>query len=151
MKSLYIAAEKLVKWNDHGQLAVERATTTALCSHRTTTQFVVCFAPARFGLYFDDRRDVEEAWKVMADVLNEAGFVAHRVVMFDEDIDWGVLRRARLVEDPAPVFLTDSDDDRAMARGLGMKCISDVPVQFARRRVDVPYAVKTLFHAAVRA
>ena len=154
MKTLYIAAEKLVTWNDNGQLAVNDDSIEALMSHVAATRFIVCFAPSRFGLLFEDRRELHEAWSFIETALRRSGFTAHHTILFERDADvLSIMNDAAefTAGEQRPVFFTDDPQDLEIAQCLNMKCISEIPVEFSGtwRKIQIRRALKTIVAAAL--
>ena len=87
MTTAYVAAEKFIQWSENGQLVIDESLADAISSHRKNHRFVIYFAPARFGLWLEDRREVEEAWHYLESSLKATGMPVQEVMLFDHDVD----------------------------------------------------------------
>ncbi len=154
MTTAYVAAEKFIQWNTDGQLVIDESLADAIASHRKNHRFVIYFAPARFGLWLEDRREVEEAWQYLETSLKAAGVATNDVMLFDHDVE-----AAQFADDMAQndsdqcVIVSDDAHDEALSRELNIRCVADIPADISGmwRKLGIIRILRTLVAAALNA
>ena len=147
MVTVYIAAEKFIYWNELGELAVDDEMVHALSSSSQIQHTVVYFAPDRFGFWYDDMRDVEDAWEYLNSALRMAGFRADEVMLFSHEVESSRFHTSDL-ESEILVISGDSRDD-VVAESLGARRVSDLPDRLTGfwHRLDIRRGFRALFAA----
>lgn len=152
MTTAYVAAEKFIQWNTDGQLVIDEALADAIASHRKNHRFVIYFAPARFGLWLEDRREVEEAWRYLESSLKAAGVDTNDAILFDHDAE-----AAQFADDMAQndsdqcVIVSDDARDADLSRELNIRCVSEIPADISGmwRKLGIRRILRTLVAAAL--
>ena len=128
MTTAYVAAEKFIHWSENGQLAIDESLADAISSHRRNHRFVIYFAPARFGLWLEDRREVEDAWHYLESSLKATGMPVEEVMLFDHDVDVMQFRQdMQNHPDAQNVIVSDDEKDATMSRELNIRCLHEIP------------------------
>ena len=154
MTTAYVAAERFIHWNAKGQLEIDEQLATAIASHRRNNRFIIFFAPARFGLLFDDRRDVEEAWDYLSAALRAFGMVPDGVMLFDHDVNVAeFLRDMECHTNEEALIVSDDTRDEVLGHALGIRCIHDVPANISGvwQKLSIRRILRTLVAAAFSA
>ena len=148
MVTIFVAAEKFVYWNDRGQLAVDMSLVNELSGHGQDMRVVVYFAPDRFGFWYDDMREVEEAWAYLENALKASGFAPDNVIMFGHDVECD-----KFVEFLAPnsktYVLSGDSRDESLAVRLGGRRVTVLPDQCVGfwQKLSIRRGLRTLFAA----
>ena len=145
MSTIYIAAEKFIYWNGLGELDVDASLIDAIASSDKIDRKVVYFAPNRFGFWYDDMRDVEDAWDYLNSVLRRAGFKADEVILFQHEVE-----KERFSNKDSEIFVLSSDPrDESIASALNARKLSEIPYAWSGfwRRLDIRRGFRALFAA----
>ena len=151
MTTAYVAAEKFIHWNDKGQPTIDESLASAIASHRKNNRFVIFFAPARFGFWFEDKQEVEEAWHYLENALCSAGMHPKEVMLFDHEVD-----ADRFVHDMQAhpndnaVIVSDEPCDQTLSQTLGIRCIHEIPADMSGMwpKLSIRRILRTLIPAA---
>ena len=154
MTTAYVAAEKFIQWNSDGQLIIDEALADAIASHRKNHRFVIYFAPARFGLWLEDHREVTEAWQYLESSLKAAGVNTSDAILFDHDVE-----AAQFADDMARncndtcVIVSDDARDADLGRELNIRCVREIPADISGmwRKLGIRRILRTLVAAALNA
>ncbi len=154
MTTAYVAAEKFIQWREDGQLVIDESLADAISSHRKNHRFVIYFAPARFGLWLEDRREVEEAWHYLESSLKATGMPVQEVMLFDHDVD--VVRFRQDMQDHPEeqvVIVSDDEKDANMSRELNVRCLHEIPANISGmwQKLSIRRMLRTLVAAAFSA
>lgn len=155
MTTVYVAAEKLMTWAQDGRMSVNESLIDTLRTHCKNNRFVVFFAPVRFGLWFDGRNEVEDAWQYMARVLKAAGFQPADVFLFDEDIEISKFQNDLKKQDErqsAAIIFSESAQDEGLAQVLNIRKVSEIPANISNmwQKIDIRRAFRTFVAAAIQ-
>lgn len=149
MRTIYIAAEKLVSWTPSGEITVHQPLTNTLTGSRSEAAYVVYFVPERFGLYFEDRTESELAWQYFANALERAGFWADQTICFEHALESRELRAAIESRRASEIsFFSDASEDRDLSHALGLETIEEMPV--SSQSDPVRHTMRALINAALK-
>ena len=145
MSTIYIAAEKFIYWNGLGDLDVDASLIDAIASSDRIDRKVVYFAPNRFGFWYDDMRDVEDAWDYLYSALKTAGFKADDVILFQHEVE-----NERFLKNDSEIYVLSSDSrDESLAELLNARKLSEIPYSWSGfwHRMDIRRGFRALFAA----
>lgn len=71
--TVYVALERLIDMTEASNWKLNTDLAESLRSHRSECSFVAAFAPHRFGLIFESRDEVNEAWNYIHGWLEKRG------------------------------------------------------------------------------
>lgn len=154
MTTVFVAAEKLMSWNSDGSLSVDEAVASVLTSYREDNRIIVYFAPVRFGLFFESRRETQQAWDYMASALRNAGFEPDDVILFEDAVEQVpfVDILATLDKHDRALLYSDDPSDLDLCDGLGIQKVDvlDAGSSSLWHRIHLRQVFKTLL-AAIQA
>ena len=156
MTTVYVAAEKLMIWNKEGHLSLDESLIDTLRIHSKSNRFVIYFAPARFGLWFDGQNEVEDAWRYIAHGLKPTGFHPADVFLFNEDAETEIFQKdlaAQPENQATALILSDAPCDETLAQTLGIQKVTEIPSHISSlwKKIDIRRAFKTFVAAAIQA
>lgn len=148
MITIYVAAEKFVYWNERGQLAVDLSLVNALANRSKDKRVIVYFAPDRFGFWYDDMRDVRDAWDYLENALRNAGFEPDKVMMFGHEVEPENFVKSAVKNSEIYILSGDSRDE-SIARILGGKRVTILPDHCVTfwKNLSIRRGLRTLFAA----
>ncbi len=86
--TLYVALERLIDMSDASCWKLNQTLVNAVISHRSDCRLIAAFAPHRFGLIFETREEIDEAWRYIRLWLAKNGLVfEHKCVLLKNDAD----------------------------------------------------------------
>ena len=147
MVTIYVAAEKFIYWNELGELAVDESMVHELSSSNQIHRTVVYFAPERFGFWYDDMRDVEDAWEYLYSSLRMAGFCADETLLFSHETELD--RFSASIDGSEGLVISGDSRDDELAVVLGGRRVSHLPETLTGfwHRFDIRRGFRALFAA----
>lgn len=155
MTTVYVAAEKLMTWSQDGHMSLDESLIYTLRTHCKNNRFVVYFAPVRFGLWFDGRNEVEDAWQYIDRALNAAGFRPNKVFLFNEEIeikDFQEDLENQIKNQATAIVFSDAEQDDALCQALDIRKVSEIPANISNmwQKIDIRRAFRTFVAAAIQ-
>lgn len=136
--TLYIALERLIDMQDASEWKLIEPIASSLATHKRDCRFVAAFAPHRFGLIFESRDEVDEAWAYIRSWLGKQGFnFDEKCVLIKSDGDTTELRNE------AGWWLANRADSSSWAPNL--RIVDELPAA----RVPLSQRIKNLLAAAL--
>jgi len=134
--TLYVALERLIDMSEPSDWKLDETLARSMMTH--DCRLVAAFAPHRFGLIFETREEVEEAWSYIRSWLSRKGLhFESRCVLLKADGDTTELRSE------SGWWLANSADAQAWAPNL--RIIDNLPAA----RASLSQRIKNLLAAAL--
>ncbi len=134
--TLYVALERLIDMSEPSNWKLDETLARSMMSH--DCRLVAAFAPHRFGLIFDTREEIDEAWQYMRSWLARKGLCFEsRYVLLKSDCDTTELRNE------TGWWLANKADTDSWAPNL--KIIDNLPAA----RASLSQRIKNLLAAAL--
>lgn len=154
MTTVYVAAEKLMTWTQDGHISIDENLTQTLINHCQNNRFVVYFAPARFGLWFDGRNEVEDAWRYINHALKATKFQPDHVLLFDEEVSEEAFIQDLSEQDTqhaVGVIFSDAPQDEAISLSTGIRKVSEIPANISNmwQKISIRRVLRTFVAAAI--
>lgn len=155
MTTVYAAAEKLMMWDEDGGICINKDVLHALMGHTRNNRVVVYFAPPRFGLSYDDRSEVNEAWQYLSNTLKRNGFEPDDVILFDDEVTeypFSSDIEVQPIQNSVAFILSDAPQDEALSLSLGFQLIHEIPQNISNQwpKVDLRRTLRSLIAAALQ-
>lgn len=136
--TLYIAVERLIDMQDASNWKLIEPVASSLATHKRDCRFVATFAPHRFGLIFESRDEVDEAWGYIRSWLGKRGYrFDEKCVLIKSDGDTTELRNKE------GCWLANRADEAGWAPHL--RIVNELPAA----RVPLSQRIKNLLAAAL--
>ena len=154
MTTVFVAAEKILNWDADGSLLVDKTASAILASHSKNNRFIVYFAPSRFGLLFESRKETQEAWDYLAASLKLVGFSPNEVFLFEDEIETKPFEDVitSLGEDEMAILYSNDALDAELSKSLGIRIVEAIPANISSiwQRFNLKNVIRSLF-AAIQA
>ena len=154
MTTVYVAAEKLMNWTQDGHISIDENLIRTFVSHCTNNRFVVYFAPVRFGLWFDGRNEVEDAWHYIERALTAAEFHPDDVILFNEEVSEEPFvhdMEKQNLQNSLAVIFSDAPQDEALSLSLGIRKVTEIPANISNmwQKINIRRVLRTFVAAAM--
>lgn len=154
MATVYAAAEKLMKWDEDGRLSVDKKVIDSLNAHSKNNRIVVYFAPPRFGLSYEDKSEVNDAWNYLSNTLKRHGFEADDTILFDDEVTefpFSSDIQSQTIQNSVAFILSDAAEDEILSLSLGFQLIHEMPSKISSQweKVSIRRTLRALIAAAL--
>ena len=154
MATVYAAAEKLLKWDEDVNICVNKEVLHSLIVHARNNRIVVYFAPARFGLSYDERSEVNDAWHYLSTTLSQHGFEPDDVILFDDEVNETPFSsdiESQPIHNSVAFILSDAPQDEVLSLSLGFQLIHEIPADISSQwpKLDIRRTLRSIIAAAL--